>query len=73
MRLVTSAYHMPRSLLEFRRIMPEMIIVPHPVFPEDYNPRHWWRWPGSPGLVISEYSKYLVAVVWDSISGAPGK
>src|SRR3546814_1991195 len=35
LRLVTSNYHMARSLLEFRRLMPEIEIVPHPVRPGD--------------------------------------
>lgn len=33
-RLVTSYYHIPRSLLEFRRLMPQTQVVLHPVFPE---------------------------------------
>ena len=61
LRLVTAAYHMPRSLLEFRHAMPEIEIVPHPVFPENFKQRDWWRWPGSASLIVREYSKYLVA------------
>lgn len=61
LRLVTAAYHMPRSLLEFRRRMPEIEIVPHPVFPNHVKQDDWWRWPGSTHLLIGEYSKYLVA------------
>ncbi len=61
MRLVTAAYHMPRSLLEFRRIMPEMDIIAHPVFPAHVKQQDWWRWPGSTSLLVSEYTKYLVA------------
>ena len=34
LRLVTAAYHMPRSLALFRRLMPDTKILPHPVFPE---------------------------------------
>ncbi len=69
LRLVTSAYHMPRSLLEFRRTMPDIVIVPHPVLPEGFDRQRLWRWPASPGLIVSEYTKYLVAVAWDFISG----
>lgn len=61
LRLVTAAYHMPRSLLEFRRRMPEIEIVPHPVFPDHVKQDDWWRWPGSAHLLIGEYGKYLVA------------
>ncbi len=63
LRLVTATYHMPRSLLEFRRHMPTIEIVPHPVFPEPFKHDDWWLWPGSSWLLVSEYSKYLVAVV----------
>ena len=63
LRLVTATYHMPRSLLEFRRHMPDIEIVPHPVFPEPFKHDDWWLWPGSSWLLVSEYSKYLVAVV----------
>ncbi|MEO3428259.1 YdcF family protein [Pelagibius sp. CAU 1746] len=63
LRLVTATYHMPRSLLEFRRLMPDIEIVPHPVFPEHFKSDDWWRWPGSSSLLITEYSKYLVALL----------
>ena len=69
LRLVTSAYHMPRSLLEFRRIMPTIKIVPHPIFPDDFRPDAWWRWPAKPNLIVSEYSKYLVALTWNFLAG----
>ncbi len=69
LRLVTAAYHMPRSLLEFRRAMPGVEIVPHPVFPEHVKQRNWWRWPGSASLIISEYSKYLIALARGAFEG----
>lgn len=62
LRLVTAAYHMPRSVLQFRRAMPEMEIIPHPVFSENFRPDDWLRWSGSASLIVSEYSKYLVAL-----------
>lgn len=61
LRLVTATYHMPRSLLEFRRAMPEIEIVPHPVFSPRFKQEDWWRWPGSASLLATEYSKYLLA------------
>ena len=67
LRLVTSAYHMPRSLLEFRRAMPGIEIVPNPVFAERVKHR-WWLWPGTGNLVIGEYDKYLFALVRDAVS-----
>jgi uncharacterized SAM-binding protein YcdF (DUF218 family) len=63
LRLVTANYHMPRSLLEFRHAMPDVEIVPHPVFPEDFKQDEWWLWSRSASLVASEYSKYLIALL----------
>ena len=61
-RLVTSAYHMPRSLLELRHLIPDMMVIPHPVFPEHVKQERWWAWPGTSSLIASEYSKILM--VW---------
>jgi uncharacterized SAM-binding protein YcdF (DUF218 family) len=61
MRLVTANYHMPRSLLEFRTAMPEVAIVPHPVFPSRVKLNSWWISPGTAFLLAREYSKYLFA------------
>lgn len=63
LRLVTGAYHMPRSLAEFRRALPGVVLVPHPVFPEGVKSREWWRWPGTAALLATEYSKYLAAEI----------
>ena len=68
LRLVTATYHMPRSLLEFRRAMPGIEILPHPVFSENFRRADWWLWPGSAGLVVSEYIKYIVALPRGAIS-----
>jgi uncharacterized SAM-binding protein YcdF (DUF218 family) len=73
LRLVTAAYHMPRSLLEFRRRLPEVEIVPHPVFPEHVKQDRWWRWPGSTSLLIGEYAKYLVARARALLAGPPAR
>ena len=61
LRLVTAAYHMPRSMLEFRHAMPGMRIVPNPVFPEHVKQDEWWTWPGTSALFISEYNKFVMA------------
>tara|TARA_Y100001934_G_C12253497_1_gene726334 strand:- start:161 stop:784 length:624 start_codon:yes stop_codon:yes gene_type:complete len=62
-RLVTSSYHMLRSLAEFRAVMPAIKIIEHPVFPKSFKAKNWWFWPGSTGLIIEEYNKYLIAYV----------
>jgi len=63
LRLVTASYHMPRSMLEFTRAMPDVEIVPNPVFPEFLHEAPWWRSRRSALLIASEYSKYLAAMV----------
>jgi uncharacterized SAM-binding protein YcdF (DUF218 family) len=63
LRLVTAAFHMPRSLLEFKNAMPAISLIPHPVFPKNVKHNRWWVWPGTASLVISEYNKYLLAWV----------
>lgn len=62
-RLVTAGYHMPRSLLEFQHAMPGVEIVPHPVFPDAVIMERWWMWPGTAQLILSEYTKFMLAKV----------
>ncbi|MGZ8995035.1 MAG: YdcF family protein [Rhodospirillales bacterium] len=59
LRLVTASYHMPRSMLEFGRALPEATILAHPVFPSHVMQARWWLWPGTAGLIIGEYHKFL--------------
>jgi uncharacterized SAM-binding protein YcdF (DUF218 family) len=63
LRLVTAWYHMPRSLLELDRAMPEVEIIAHPVFPDEVNREHWWASRGTVLLLASEYGKYLGALL----------
>lgn len=59
LRLVTAHYHMPRSLLFFRRAMPDLTLVPYPVSPDVVDLKDWWRHAGTAGLLVSEYNKFL--------------
>jgi uncharacterized SAM-binding protein YcdF (DUF218 family) len=70
LRLVTASYHMPRSLLEFARAMPDKEIVPNPVFPEPLRDGPWWHSRATVMLMAGEYSKYLVALVRPTIPAA---
>lgn len=60
--VVTSAYHMPRTLAEFARAMPQIDFVAHPVSSRHTRDRPWWRHPGSLRLLASEYVKYIAAI-----------
>ena len=61
LRLVTGAYHMPRSLLEFENVMPTVKIIENPVFPQHVKHKKWWLFPGTAMLLTREYNKYILA------------
>ena len=58
--LVTANYHMPRSLYEFKRIIPEIIIIPYSVILDHVKVKDWWHNPGTTFLLFKEYNKYLI-------------
>jgi len=58
-RLVTSSYHMPRSVSEFREAMPGIIIVPDPSFSGDFSLQYWWLDTENRALVLSEFHKFI--------------
>jgi uncharacterized SAM-binding protein YcdF (DUF218 family) len=57
--IVTSAYHMPRSLAELGRAMPEVALVPYPVLSHEVRTERWWMHGASARLLFSEYVKFL--------------
>jgi uncharacterized SAM-binding protein YcdF (DUF218 family) len=70
LRLVTSWYHMQRSLLEFERAMPQVRVIAQPVF-AGHDGETWSGWIELALLTVNEYDKYLatlirpeVAMVW---------
>lgn len=54
-RLVTSGYHMGRALVEFKRTMPHIRTIAHPVAERDYGITEWKFWE----LAFSEYHKII--------------
>ena len=61
--LVTSGYHLPRTLLEFRHAMPDVRIELVAVPATELRIDDYWRNPGSFALLAAEWSKYLFARV----------
>lgn len=57
--LVTSSYHMPRSLMELERAMPEIALVPYPVVSQNFRNQRWWLHPPTAKLLLTEYVKFL--------------
>lgn len=60
--VVTSSYHMPRTMLELAWQMPDVELIPFPVISEKMRNEPWWS-AASMRLLSIEYLKYLVAQV----------
>jgi uncharacterized SAM-binding protein YcdF (DUF218 family) len=67
--VVTASYHLPRSLNEIRREMPEAELIPYPVVSANLRLEGWWRNPGTSRLLLAEYSKYLMSVARIRLGG----
>jgi uncharacterized SAM-binding protein YcdF (DUF218 family) len=61
--VVTSSYHMPRALAEISHQLPDATLLPFPVTTERQRAEPWWSNSGSARMLVSEYLKYLVAIV----------
>ena len=59
--VVTSAYHVPRSMAELNRAMPDVELIAYPV-PVERLHGPWWRDGAMARLLLGEYVKYLAAV-----------
>jgi uncharacterized SAM-binding protein YcdF (DUF218 family) len=57
--IVTSSYHMPRSLIELGRAMPEIVLVPYPVVSRNFHTERWWLHGATARLLFTEYVKFL--------------
>ena len=61
--VVTSAYHMPRAIAELAHELPDVTLIAFPVWTERQNSEPWWSNEATARLVISEYLKFVYAVV----------
>ena len=59
--LITSNYHMPRAILEFKNRMPNLKIFTYPITPNRHNIKMWLSSFQTFSLIFSEYCKFLVA------------
>ena len=59
--LITSNYHMPRAILEFNNIMPNLKIYTYAIIPEKHNIENWLSSYQTFSLVFKEYCKYIIA------------
>jgi uncharacterized SAM-binding protein YcdF (DUF218 family) len=59
--VVTSDYHMPRSMSELGQAMPDKQLIPFPVSNPGLHMSRWWRDPETLTLLAREYGKFLLA------------
>lgn len=57
--VVTSGYHMPRSLLELSSNLPGTTLIPHTVMPDSLRRNRWWLHGRTLRVLFSEYLKFL--------------
>lgn len=64
LKVVTSHYRMPRSLLELKKILPQVTLVPYPVVPNAFQATFWWvSWRNLSTLIV-EYNKYAFTYIF---------
>lgn len=61
--VVTSNYHMPRSLVELQRVLPDVKLVPYPVVSPNARMDTWWLRPGTARLIVGEYLKLFPSML----------
>lgn len=65
--VVTSDYHMPRSLLEIHGALPEVELIPYAVRTPSLDSERWWRSAQGARRMTLEYCKYLVVLVREAV------
>jgi uncharacterized SAM-binding protein YcdF (DUF218 family) len=68
--VVTSSYHMPRAMAELAHQLPDVTLIPFPVVPEKRRGEPWWSSAATTRLMVTEYLKYLVAVLRTRLDSA---
>jgi uncharacterized SAM-binding protein YcdF (DUF218 family) len=61
--VVTSSYHMPRTMVELARQLPEVTLIQFPVVSDKLRAEHWWESLPVAKLLFSEYVKYMLSQI----------
>lgn len=61
--VVTSSWHLPRAMAELSHQLPDTTLIPYPVVSEKIRSSAWLSDPAIMKLLVSEYLKYVFAVV----------
>ena len=59
--LITSNYHMPRAILEFKNVMPNLKIYTYVITPKKHDIENWFSSYQTFSLVFKEYCKFIIA------------
>jgi len=59
--LITSNYHMPRAILEFKNVMPNLKIYTYAIIPKKHDIENWLSSYQTFSLVFTEYCKFIIA------------
>tara|TARA_Y100000991_G_scaffold405_1_gene294 strand:+ start:977 stop:1591 length:615 start_codon:yes stop_codon:yes gene_type:complete len=59
--LITSNYHMPRAILEFKNVMPNHKIYTFAITPRKHNIKEWMSSYETFSLIFKEFCKYIVS------------
>ena len=60
--VVTADFHMPRSLVELRAVMPGVELIPYAVATRQLDARRWDRSTKDARVMVGEYNKYLAVL-----------
>ena len=68
--VVTSNYHMPRTMAELDHALPQTRKLPHPVVTRAVDPAGWWASPSAMRLLAGEFAKFVMVSVRTRLSAA---
>ena len=71
--VVTSDYHMPRSLLEIRSAAPHLTLTPYAVPTPSLDDSRWWRAAVTARRMTLEYVKYLAVLGREALHRVIGR
>jgi len=70
--VVTASYHMPRSLLELSRELPNVHLIAHRVMPKSFQNGGWWLNLRAARILVSEYLKLFPAAARLAVARVAG-
>ena len=69
--VVTSNYHMPRTMAELGHALPNVQLIPYPVVSDKLRAEPWWNNFTTVKLLLSEYVKYTLVKIRTRFESSP--